>query len=334
MSRVATAALAAAILLQATTGVASAQDRFELSGDMVAIYNLAGTVEVVRGSGSNVVVEVTRGGADAGRLTVDVDPIRGRTSLRVRYPFDEVRYAGGTGRGTSRSDVRVRPDGTFGGGGDDSGRRVRVSTSGGGAQAWADLRVTVPAGRDVQVWGVVGDMAARDLDVRTLLLDTHAGGITATGVRGDFEADTGSGSVSVQRAAGSVEIDTGSGAVDLADVDGDRVFVDTGSGRVSGARLTASEVEVDTGSGDVDLQLVGPTVDRIEVDTGSGDVTLALPANLDAEIEADTGSGAIDVEFAVEVIRTSRTYFRGRIGDGRGSITIDTGSGRIRLIGN
>ena len=59
---------------------------------------------------------------------------------------------------------------------------------------------------------------------------------------------------------------------------------------------------------------------------------MRLPANLDAEIEVDTGSGGIDVDFPVDVQTMRRNYFRGRVGDGRGRILIDTGSGGVRLL--
>ena len=326
-----TPVLAAVALLAGLAAPTSAQERFEMGGDMIAVYNLVGNVEVVRGSGANVVVEVTRGGADGDRLTVEVDRIGGRNALRVVYPFDELRYTRG---GSMRSDVQVRADGTFGGG-DGAGRtrRVRVTSERTGAEAWADLTIRVPAGRDLQVWGVVGDMEARGTELDALLLDTHAGRVRVEDLRGDFEADTGSGSVRVSGVVGDVEIDTGSGLVEVDDVQGDLVFVDTGSGNVTATRLTASEVEIDTGSGNVEVDVVGPSVARVLVDTGSGGVTVRVPRDLDAEIEVDTGSGGIDIDVPVEVLRTSRSYFHGRAGAGRGSIVIDTGSGRVQVIG-
>ena len=53
--------MAAALMAAPVTG----QEVERLSGGDVAVYNLAGHVEVVRGSGSDVVVRIDRGGADA-----------------------------------------------------------------------------------------------------------------------------------------------------------------------------------------------------------------------------------------------------------------------------
>ena len=60
----------AACLAFITAGPAAAQERFSLSGDRIAIYNVAGEVAVEAGTGANVIVEVARGGDDAGRLTI------------------------------------------------------------------------------------------------------------------------------------------------------------------------------------------------------------------------------------------------------------------------
>ena len=62
--------LATFALLLPAAGVA--QKQFTLTGKQVAIYNLAGTATVVAGSGTDVVVTATPGGADAGKLTFDV----------------------------------------------------------------------------------------------------------------------------------------------------------------------------------------------------------------------------------------------------------------------
>ena len=53
---------AAAVVMAAPVG---AQEVQRISGSDVAIYNLAGTVEIVPGSGADVVVRIERGGRDA-----------------------------------------------------------------------------------------------------------------------------------------------------------------------------------------------------------------------------------------------------------------------------
>ena len=329
--------------------VSEAQEDFRLSGSDVAVYNLAGHVELVRGSGSDVVVHVTRGGDDASRLEIEVGQVRGREALRVIYPEDEIVYPA-MGRG-SNTQFNVRSDGTFGDGGNGRGDRVRVSGSGRGMEAWADIVVEVPAGKTFSIYLATGESEARGLD-GDITIDTGSGEVLAQDMAGSLDIDTGSGAVRVVGMDGELGVDTGSGSVYIEDVTGSEVMVDTGSGRVTGTGIRTSQLEVDTGSGSIELQGVSSPdlildtgsgsvdvelledVDNLDVDTGSGSVTIRAPSSLGGQLELDTGSGGIDVEFAVEVRRARRDHMTGRIGDGRGSIRIDTGSGDIRLIMN
>lgn len=347
MKRTVVAALAFG-LLAGVPDRGEAQESYRLQGDRVAVYNLAGEVEVVAGSGSEVVVRVTARGADASRLSVELGDIRGQSTLRVVYPDDRIVYAR-PGGGRFRSSVQVRADGTFGDG--MGGDRVEIRSGGSGLEAHADLRIEVPEGKAVAINNAVGAAGARGIR-GDLTLRVSSGTITVADITGEVELDTGSGNVVAEDVVGTLEVDTGSGDVTLARVAGPRLFVDTGSGRVEANGVTADRVEVDTGSGrveildlaapdvmvdtgsgSVELALVGP-VDRLEVDTGSGAVTVTVPRSLDAEIEVDTGSGGIDMDLPVEVRTSRRDYFEGRAGDGRGRIVIDTGSGRVRIRGN
>ena len=137
---------------------AQTPQRYTVSGDNVAIYNLAGAVHVEAGSAGDVVVEVTRGGSDGAKLDVQTGPIGTRQTLRVIYPGDDIIYPA-LGYHSS-STIDVRDDGTF----DDNdhhffgrGHRVRIRGDGSGVEAYADLRVLVPAGRR---WGVHETVAA------------------------------------------------------------------------------------------------------------------------------------------------------------------------------
>ncbi|MEJ2540797.1 MAG: hypothetical protein P8188_12645 [Gemmatimonadota bacterium] len=167
----------------------AAQESYALGGGDVAIYNLAGEVEVVPASGGEVRVTVRPGGDDARRLSVEVGEIRGRMALRVLYPGDEIVYAV-EGGGRYNTQVRVREDGTFGGG--SGGDRVRIRSGGSGLQAHADLRIEVPAGADVAVYNAVGRASARNVQA-DLRLDLSSGGAEVSDHVGRLEVDTGSG---------------------------------------------------------------------------------------------------------------------------------------------
>ena len=66
-------------------------------------------------------------------------------------------------------------------------------------------------------------------------------------------------------------------------------------------------------------------------DTGSGAVVITIPARLGAQFSIDSGSGRIDVDVPHRARTIERDHLTGTIGDGRGRIQIDTGSGSVRL---
>jgi hypothetical protein len=336
----------AALVALAAVLPAGAQEVHRISGAQVAVYNLAGSTQVVRGTGSEVVVRLTRGGSDAAQLAVETGLVEGRQTLRIRYPGDVIIYPE-LGRG-SRTNVRVRDDGTFWGEGR-SGGQVEVRGSGRGLEAWADLVIEVPAGKDVAVNVAVGGMEARGVQ-SDLSLHTGSGSVDAADITGGLSVDTGSGSATVAGVRGNVTVDTGSGSVSVREVDGDAVTIDTGSGGVRGGGVRARSLSVDTGSGSIELDGVSAPevaldtgsgsvdvvllrdVDSLDVDTGSGSVTITAPPDLGGMVDLDTGSGGIDMDFAVQVRSVRRDHVQGTLGDGRGTITIETGSGGIHLL--
>lgn len=336
--------LAAALVATPSAG----QEVVRVSGNDVAVFDLAGRVEVIRGSGPDVVVHVARGGEDAAELRVETGEIDGRSTLRVVFPDDEIVYPE-MGRGSSTS-LRVRDDGTFGDGFGLAADRVTIRGTGSGLEAWADLVIEVPPGRTFSAYLGAGRMEASGVDGE-VRLDTGSGRVRVSDMSGSLRIDTGSGGVDVQGMSGRLSIDTGSGGVDVAGVVGDVVEIDTGSGSVDGRGIETLELSVDTGSGSVELSDVlsrdievdtgsgsieldlATDVDRLVLDTGSGSVTVRAPDDLGGEVEIDTGSGGIELGFPVEMVgRLQRDRIRGRLGDGEGTIRIDTGSGSVRVL--
>lgn len=330
-------------------------ERYTLQGDHVAIYNLVGTVRLEPGEG-DVSVQVTRGGADAARLEVARGEIDGRATLRVIYPGDRIRYPAGGRHSSTR--LRVREDGTFGdldhdehdhdrhGSGD--GRRVTIGGDD-GLDAHADLTIRVPRGRRVGVALAAGTVNIANAD-GALVVDAVSASVTATGARGSLDVDVGSGTVQVSDAEGELDVDTGSGSVDLSRFRGRSLSIDTGSGDVTGTGLECDELSIETGSGDIRLTAVaspslsletgsgGVTAElrrdvaSLSVETGSGDIGIRAPAALGAAVEIETSSGDIETDFPLQVTRRGRSHLAGTIGDGKGTIEMETGSGEISLL--
>jgi hypothetical protein len=331
-----------------TTG--HAQERYALGGEHVAIYNLAGELEVVGTTAGQVTVDVQRGGRDSGELRVEVGRVGGTQALRVVYPSRRVVYQRGTRSwfgSRSTTQLNVRDDGTWGGDGE-RGRSVRITGGGSGLDAHADLRIGVPRGQRVDLYVGVGRVTAENVDGR-VHLQTSTGEINVARMAGALVVRTGSGRIHVDGMAGALAVRSGSGAIRVAQVEGDSVSIRTGSGRVAGDGVAASlvrvrtgsggvqlrrsagrEVHLNTGSGSVSAELVG-AVDTLRVRTGSGGVTLHLAEGVDAEVRIRTGSGRIETDFPILVTTQARRELSGVIGEGHGTIQVTTGSGSVRL---
>jgi DUF4097 and DUF4098 domain-containing protein YvlB len=247
-------------------------------------------------------------------------------------------------------------------------RKITVTHSGSAPEMWADVEIRVPAKGHLEVVDGVGTLDAEgvegDLDLRVhsgaikaekivgeLDADTGSGSVSLTSVKGRVTADTGSGRVTVENIDGDLDVDTGSGSVSITGAHGTKIHADTGSGSVHLSNIACDVLKVDTGSGGIDVQsaVIGSghfdtgsggvelILDElhggpIHVDTGSGSVVLDLPSNPSAIVNASTGSGGIHVDLeGVEWMKTSRTDKSFQVGKGEARVSLETGSGSIRV---
>ena len=171
-----------------------------------------------------------------------------------------------------------------------------------------DVRVASLAG-DLALDTGSGDVQVDDVDGRRLVFDTGSGDVRAGVLKGQVEIGTGSGDVQVDRVEGRLAVDTGSGDVAVGLVDG--------------------EVEADTGSGNVEVAVARSR--DVTVETGSGDATVRVPRRSGWDVDLDGGSVEIDRALDFQG-RTERREARGRIGSGGAQLTVDTGSGPIRVL--
>ena len=350
LSRLRTACLITALIAPLVEAHAQQTIRLTPANGRVAIWNLVGVARIEQGTSSEVEVQITPHGADAGRMITRTGLIDGEQTLRIFYPTDEIRPAGGSRRNGNgwHSTLRLRDDGRFDGRNND-GRRIRIG-SGADFEASADLVIRVPKAVALELHVAVGDVDAEGT-THDLSIDTHSGRVHTSNTRGPLDIDTGSGSVEVFGHTGNLNVDTGSGTVEARDIRGARVIsldtgsgsiiasdcraseslrIDTGSGRIVATNIEAPDMSLDTGSGSV---AVAPTENAgaLHVDTGSGSVTLYAPTNFSAQLEISTGSGGIRSDLPLQAMRRTEGELSARIGDGRSRVSIETGSGGVAI---
>jgi Putative adhesin len=330
----------------------SAQQTIRLtpSNGRVAIWNLIGSAHIEAGTSSEVEVVITPRGADAAQMITRTGLINGQQTLRIFYPVYELRAPGmATGRRDgSYSTLNMRDDGRFDGN-MSAGRRIKIW---GGAQfeASADIVIKVPATVALDLHVALGDIDAAGTRA-ALSIDSYSGAVRSSGTRGSLTIDTGSGDVEVITHNGDLSVDTGSGDVEVSDVTGarritldtgsgavianrcqasDKLTIDTGSGEIIARNVDAPEMTIDTGSGAVEVA-PNATVETLRIDTGSGQVTLVAPTNFGAQLEISAGSGRVSFDVPLEIVSRDGGDISARLGNGRSRVSIDTGSGGVKL---
>ena len=324
--------------------------RYELSGNHVALYNLAGNIRIEPGTGSTTVVEVTKGGRDASRLTIRSNAIDGVPTLRVIYPADEI-VAPQLQRG-SNTNLRVDEEGTFGRTRD--GRRVNIRSGdradSDALHAQADLVVRVPANVRLDANLAVGDITSNAVNGE-LELENSSGNITVTGHRGNLNAESASGGISVTNVDGDLDLESASGGITVNGARSASIKIEVASGSIRVTEATATSIDLETASGDIRVtRSRAPTlkaesasgsvraeldgeVRNVELETASGTAEAVLSASFAGEVEMETASGDIDVDFPINVTSRRRSYLRGTVGSGGSArVYLSSASGDIRLL--
>jgi hypothetical protein len=158
---------------------------------------------------------------------------------------------------------------------------------------------------------------------------TGSGKVVLTDIGGAVNARSGSGSIRADDIAGAFEAHTGSGSVRLTQIAPGDVVVSTGSGR-SELHGVVGSLKVKAGSGRIEIE--GQQEGPWRVDTGSGSVSVKLPEDAAFELDAQTGSGGITIDHPLTIQGSiSKKHIRGDVRGGGNLLTIETGSGGIRI---
>jgi hypothetical protein len=322
------AGLGMAATLRAEEQVRTFQQPFPGGGE-VRLANLAGRVEILRGTGRDVVVDATVhadfGGGETQRQLQSLKWVRGldkkgREEWVLSYPVEKYRSYSYPAAKEKEKDSGV-PEFlsflNFNIGNSTTttyrGERVKV-LSGRHSSApvlYADLRITLPANSRFAFRNAIGAVRGGDLE-GTLAIDTGSGDVQIASSSGQLTIDTGSGNVVVGSTRGETAISTGSGDVVVRRLVGNGA-VDTGSGNVTVQKVSAGKLTLDTGSGDVTLQdgeagrviaktgsggvkVLAVELEDLMAETGSGDITVQSSLAKTKRLSAETGSGDIDIK--------------------------------------
>lgn len=291
-------------------------ERFALSGAAVTVQDVAGEVRVEPGTGTDVVVTVTRVGADANRLRIERgangkgDAIRIiADSRRLLFPA----LPGGADSVEFRQGSSALKPGNGGFLGLFTGRSTKVLRTPGaaGATAHADVVVQLPPGRRLEV-----QLGAGRLAVGATSGEVHAytiGGATEAGApAGRVVLDAHAGGITARGGSGELTLTSRGGPVDVSGFHGSSLTVRTQAGGITGDDVSAASISFRSGAGDVGLSRARAT--RVEAIAGAGELRLREVAA--DTVVARTGVGNValqDVSAAHATVHTKKGRVTGQV---------------------
>jgi len=168
--------------------------------------------------------------------------------------------------------------------------------------------------------------------VMVLTLETHNGAVTVLDIDGRIDAETHNGAIDMTNIVGDVVATSHNGRVRIANGQGD-VTLRSHNGAVVCDGING-DTDVSTSNGGVRVVYSDPSlaVCRIKVVTHNGSVDVTAPKGLSAQATLSTHNGSINTSLPITVEgKVSKKRIAGKIGDGKGSIHLETYNGSIKL---
>lgn len=194
-----------------------------------------------------------------------------------------------------------------------AGNRVTIDAQRHPGMLHADLHIGVPAGFDVSVSTVNGDVAVR-------------------GVGGAVDLSTVDGDIQCTEAKGTIKITTVGGDFHAERLDG-TLALQTTNGDINIRRSILRRFNVHSVNGDLTFETQLIPHQHYFAHTTNGDIQLRVPRDTGATIQLRTTNGELETDLPVEVINPSRRNWQGRINGGGASVELETLNGDVRLVG-
>ncbi len=145
-----------------------------------------------------------------------------------------------------------------------------------------------------------------------------------------LEFESSNGEIVVENSIGGMDCHTSNGAISLENTRG-AGDLETSNGKIDVKNHTG-ELSGTSSNGDVSAEVILPRGGDCILKTSNGKLTLAIPDTTSAMIDAITSNGKIEiVDLSVTILKLEQTEFKGKMGDGAGTIQVETSNGDILL---
>jgi hypothetical protein len=225
--------------------------------------------------------------------------------------------------------------------GSDGNLSIEVQPQGGGSWfSWGNdnhmgpttLDLRVPRGATLDVRVVSAPLVIDGMDGGSITVNTVSGRARINARTPSLNVDSVSGNIELAGHAAQANLQTVSGDI-LAPVLGGQAKLQTISGRIQASGGPWRQFTLSTVSGDVQLAGGIAPGGKLGIDSMSGNVQLQLPAGTSAAVHASSFSGDLRSDFgtAQKSAHGPGSKLDARLGDGNGSIDVQTFSGDLRI---
>jgi len=254
-----------------------------------------GPLEIARLSGS-VTGKTSSGPIDVGHIegTVDVSTSYGSVACKnVAGPTVKLRSSSGS---ITATNVRAE---------------LQAET------AYGPVTCAKIAADELRLKSSSGDISISSADFRTCDAHTSYGTVRVDGLEGD-----------------SIKLHSGSGSVDLLTSAAGTVDLSTSYGQIRVDNVTTAQLTAKSSSGNVDVVCSDTTAADLNanVKTGYGSIRFTPPPAFAGAVYLATSYGSVRADRPITVSgELTKKKINGKIGDGPGTLRLETGSGSIVL---
>jgi DUF4097 and DUF4098 domain-containing protein YvlB len=169
-----------------------------------------------------------------------------------------------------------------------------------------------------------------------LTLKTSSGKVTISDATfGRCDAGTSYGSVTGQSLQGeTIKFRSSSGSIELVDGTADTMDLSTSYGRVDARQVIVTDLRASSGSGSLDIACAEacPPGLTANVKSSYGSVTFTAPPAFSGQVYLATNYGSVHTDRPITVSgEITKKSIEGTIGEGQGSLRIETSSGSVAL---
>jgi hypothetical protein len=262
---------------------------------------------------------------------VSVSNVIGSITVRT-WDKPEVRITGSLGKGVEKLAIE----------GDAHSLDIEVRYPEGRNWGWGDSRrneptqieVMVPRRAEVEVEAVSANVDVQGVRGRRLEVSSVSGDVEVAGsAPGEAQFENVSGDLEVWLDTDQLKVETVSGDANVHGAITGEVEMESVSGQLKLAARQLRKLSVNTVSGDAELSLGLVDGGRIDAEALSGNVSLRVPSGTGAQLEMESFSGSIHspVGHVDEEEHGPGSSLKARMGDGRGTIHLESFSGDLRL---